>query len=121
MHEQTVQELEMSIEQAKALVDRAVKVQQLYANPLFREIILEGYFTHEAARLVHLAHDPNLHENVRQHIKTDLAGPPAFKRYLVTIEQMGYQAAKAMHEAQDMISEIETNPEGFSEVYGEDD
>jgi hypothetical protein len=105
-HEEQIQEIELSMAAARKMVALAEQVKELQANTAFRAVVTEGYFTHEAARLVHLSGDPNIPENVRAMVARDLFGPPALNRYLQTVVQMGYQAAQALEEGQEMISAI---------------
>ena len=114
-YESTIQELELSARDAQAMVERSEKVRALIENPIFKEIVVDGYFTQEAARLVHLMSDPNIPEKARDMIVRDLNGPPAFNRYLQTQMQLGHQAQEALAQAREMIAELHT-----AEVAGEE-
>lgn len=101
-----VEMLELSIEEAKKLVDLGAACQRLATNADFKKIILEGYFVEEAARLALLSSDPNLSEEIRNHVYRDLAGPGALKRHLHTIVQRGRIAAEEILDHQETLEDM---------------
>lgn len=105
MENDTVQELEMTIEQARGLVSRAQRVRELINNPIFKEIVDEGYLVQEAARLAHLSSDPGIPEHAHAAVMRDMNGPGAFKRYIQTILQQGAMAEYELDQAQIALSE----------------
>ena len=46
-----IERVEMTLEQAKAKVEKAGKWQKLLANPLFKELVTEDYLGDDAVRL----------------------------------------------------------------------
>lgn len=57
---QQIQEVELSIEEAKQVVEFGEAIERLSKNPDYQKVILEGYMRDEALRLVKLTGDPNL-------------------------------------------------------------
>lgn len=105
MQDNTIQQLEISIEHARQIVARGEKVRALIANPLFKEIVDDGYLLHEAARLAHLAGDPGLPGSVREDVLRDIHGPGAFKRFIQTILQQAAMAAQELASSQEMLAD----------------
>lgn len=106
MSQQDIEQIEMSIEHAKSMVEKRNMAMQLAENPAFKKLVLEGYFQEEAARLAHLISDPSLPEEQRNFVKVDIAGPGAFKRYMRTIVQMGDMAAQSIQDYELELEEI---------------
>ena len=65
-NEADVQAIELSIEQARAMVEKADALDRLMANKDFKLIISEGYFKEEAIRLVELKAAPQMESDVHQ-------------------------------------------------------
>lgn len=110
MSQTQIEQIEMSIEEAKKVVERGERAKRLATNPDFKALVLDGYFTEEAARLVHLMSDPTLNDQIRECIQRDMVGIGGFKRYLRTLVQMGDIAAH----------EIQTSHETLDEIRAED-
>lgn len=106
MNENMIQEVEMSIEEARKVVNRGRKAEQLARNSLFKELIMDGYFVDECARLVHLSSDPAIPEDIRNTVFRDMAGPGALKRYFSTIVQMGRLAERDILESTETLEEL---------------
>lgn len=58
MSNDTVQQLEENIRQAKSIVELDESLQRLLRNKDFERVIKRGYLVDEAVRLVHLKADP---------------------------------------------------------------
>lgn len=106
MSQQEIEQIELSIEQAKGLIERARLARQLAKNPAFKKLVLEGYFVDEAARLAHLVSDPALSQEHRQFVFNDINGVGALKRYFSVIIRMGDQAERDLAEAELELEEI---------------
>jgi hypothetical protein len=100
-----VHEVEMSIAEAKKLVDRRDAVKRLSKNRDFRKIIDDGYFKDEAARLTSITADPNLKEQ-REDIFVALQGISTFKQYLQTIITMGNMAEAEIMDNEEILDEL---------------
>jgi uncharacterized protein (UPF0147 family) len=106
MSQNEIEQIELSINEARKMVERGRMAEELSMNSAFKKLVLDGYFVEEAARLVHLSSDPNLPENIRNVVTRDMAGPGAFKRYLSALVQMGHMAAQEISDAQHTLDEI---------------
>lgn len=107
MSDNTVQEIELSIEQAKEFVERGKALERLRANPDFQAIVLKGYFENEAIRLVHLKSDPNVQGAEQQAaINKDIDAIGAFQWYLRVTQMQAQQAAVAIADGEEALDEI---------------
>lgn len=100
-----IKQVELSIEQAKALINRAEQARKLAENKEFKELILEGYFNAEAARLVHCLGDINL-KDYQEDILRDLHGIASFKRYMQTIIMIGDNARNDLENNEATLDEL---------------
>lgn len=76
-----IETVEISIEYAKEMIAIGDKALRLAENKEFKEIILEGYFRDEAARLTGLLGDPAM-KDLQEEIISDLNGIASLQRYL---------------------------------------
>lgn len=111
MSQQDIEQIELSLEHAKEMVEKRNMAIQLADNPAFKKLVLEGYFQNEAARLAHLLTDPSLPAEHREFVKIDIAGPGAFKRYMQTLVRMGDQAAASIAEYENELDELRADEE----------
>lgn len=81
-------ELEISIEQAKAMISKADALKRLESNADFKLVVSEGYFKEEAERLTSILGDPNL-KDVQESVLHDLHSLGSLKRYFLTVYQLG--------------------------------
>ena len=100
-----IQQVELSIEQAKALINRAEQARRLAENKDFKSLVLDGYFNEEAARLVHCLGDINLKE-YQEDILRDLHGIASFKRYMQTIVMIGNNAQNDLMSNEATLDEL---------------
>ena len=90
--EQVEQEIEVSIEAAKGAIERKNKIARMFATDDFKEVVEEGYFRDEAARLVSLLTDPEFSSEERQtEILNDMMGVSSFRQYLLNMHRVGVQ------------------------------
>ena len=97
-----LQQVELSIEQAKANIERMNKLEKLKNNPEFEELVLKGYFEQEASRLVLLKADHNVQGDTEQkQIEKMIDAIGYLRQYFNTIYQFGAMAQNALeqHEA----------------------
>jgi hypothetical protein len=106
MSQNDIELVELTIAEAKKIVERGKMAERLSHNPDFKKLVLDGYFVDEAARLVHLSCDPALPENMRNVVVRDMAGPAAFKRYMSAMVQMGRNAAREILEHEETLEEL---------------
>jgi len=85
-----LEQVEISIEQAKAAVAFKEVLTRLTDNKDFKEIIIEGYFKEEASRLVLLKADPAMQgESEANQISKSIDAIGYLRLYLHTIMQRG--------------------------------
>jgi hypothetical protein len=106
MSQSEIEELELSIEHAKEIVERGKMAEKLSTIPEFKKLVLDGYFVNEAARLALLYSDSNLSNEGREAVARELNGPGAFKRYLSTMVQMGHIAQRELREHMETLDEV---------------
>ena len=111
MSQNEIEQIELTIQEAQKLVERAAQARRLAENPDFKAIVFDGYFTNEAARLAHLVSDPGAVAH-REAILRDLDGVGAFKRFLSTCIQFGDMAAVEIAEAREAMDEIRAEEDG---------
>lgn len=97
--EDTLETLELSIEQAKKHIDLMKALGRLRENKDFQQIIEEGYFEKEASRLVLLRASPQA-EGMREGIDEAIVGVGQLRQYLSRIFQFGRHAEKALIDAE---------------------
>jgi len=98
-------QIELSISEAEKRVNKAKKAIELYDNPLFKELVVEGYFEQEAIRLVGLYGAGVLDDNQKQEVQRDMHGVGSFRRYLRNIVRDGEQAELDLNSAKDQREE----------------
>jgi len=106
MSQNDIEQIELSIEAAKEMVEKARMARQLAENPAFKKLILEGYFVDEAARLAHLFSDPNIPAEHREYVKNDLLAVGGLKRFLSTLVRLGDMAEREIADAELELEEI---------------
>lgn len=92
-----LQQIELSISQARKLVDLGVSMERLTNNRDFKKVINEGYFEQEAIRLVHLKADPNMQSaDAQKSIIGQMDAIGAFKQFIQLVSFKGDMANKAL-------------------------
>lgn len=80
------QSIQLSIDQAKKMIDAGDAVQRLRENEDFKTVIIDGYLEREAVRLVHAKSDPTQQSKADQRIlDADIKAIGSFAVYLQTI------------------------------------
>lgn len=110
--EQLVQEIQVSIDEAKDFIEQREAVLRLFKNKDFEKIFTEGYFKEEPARLVALMTDPEFQSPERQEqLKADMLGISSLRRYLMNVQRIGYQMEQRIKDAEQTITELEEEEE----------
>lgn len=104
MSQTDIEQIEMSIEEARKMVDMAEAARRLADHPDFKRVILDGYFVNEASRLALLIDDPGIPANQQKLFENALRGPSALKRYLMSLTAQGDHAKVAIESSE---SELE--------------
>lgn len=106
MSQADIREIELSMDEARKIVDRGLMAEKLAANREFKKLVLEGYFVEEASRLALLFSDPNISEEIRKYVERDLFGVGAFKRFLSAVVIMGKNAARELADSAETLEEM---------------
>lgn len=105
--EQQLEQVEISIEQAKEAIAKRDALVRLTANPDFKKIVLEGYFEKEASRLVLLKADPEMQGDTEQkQINNSINAIGYVRLYFHTIMQIGAQMDRTMAEDEKTREEL---------------
>lgn len=108
--DEQIQEFELTIADAKAQVGLAEALERLHKNPDFRQVIVDGYFRDEAARMVSLLGEPNAQEPAMQTaINNSLRSISELRQHFTKIFHFGELAHRAIEESQQAITEIEND------------
>lgn len=95
--EQELEQIELSISQAKLSTDNLHALNRLTKNKDFEQLILEGYFKEEASRLVLIKAEPQMEsESDQATIAKHIDAIGYFRQYLHTIQQIGRMAERAI-------------------------
>lgn len=99
-----VHKIELEIEDAQKKVHNMEALERLRKNPDFKELIEEGYFKNEAARIVALKADPNFIMAGKLQMKvldTLEAGVGGLQAHFRLIDQQGQMAKEALDEMEE--------------------
>lgn len=95
--EQQLQQIELSLNQAKEMIGKRDALRRLMDNKDFKHVISDNYMEKDAARLVALKADPAMQEETHQkNILRQIDAIGTFREYLRTIFQEGHMAEKAV-------------------------
>ncbi len=100
-----VEEIELSLEKAKELVERKRMAEKLASNREFKKLVLDGYFKDEAVRLVGLLGDPGA-APYREQIQLEMAGISMFQQFMRNVIRMGQIAESEMPEHEQLLDEV---------------
>jgi len=103
-------EIEVSIEDAKKIVQRMEALARLEKNRDFKKIFLDGYFKEEPARLAGLSGSPELLES--DNISMDELWSMTraighLRNYLINVHRMGRAMEAQMKQAQEFLDSAE--------------
>ncbi len=106
--ENDLQQIEITIKQAKKKVAKADALARLRENADFKAVVDEGYFRDESVRLVLLKGHPNVAQrpDMAASVENDIAAIGTFYQYLVSINAEGNQALQGIQNAQEAREEI---------------
>ncbi len=102
-----IQQIELTIEQAKAAIKKATTVRRLCESKDFKEVIEKGYFQENAARLVMLRAEPNMQEAEQQDsILKEIDAIGQLRQHILTILMLGNNAQKALVDNEEMLDDL---------------
>lgn len=96
-NEEQIENIEISIEQAKKAIDSMNSLLKLTKNKDFKKVINEGYFEKEASRLVLLKADPSMQSPEDQRlIENSIIAIGFLRQYFSAVIQMGRMAERTL-------------------------
>jgi len=108
--DQQIEQIELSIEQAKSSIDMRDALRRLNENKDFKKVIVEGYFEKEASRVVLLKADPNTQDTETQDaLDKSIIAIGQLRQYMRTIFQVGGMADGAMGSHEEALEEIHSD------------
>ena len=114
--QEQIQQVEVSLEQAKKAVALKQDVIKLENTKAFCNVVLDGYFDTEAVRLVLLKSDHEMQSPEQQeHVLRQMDAIGTFRQYLGTLVYLGNMAEKAL------VDDSETHAELLQEELENDD
>ena len=108
--DETIQEIELSIQQAKQIVAFGDALERLLHNKDFQLVIDQGYLTDEARRLTLLLAEPNFDEKQHAAVQRSLQAIGEFHQFV--------QARRAI--AEEMRKHIEMAEEELETLHAEE-
>lgn len=99
-------ELEVGLEQAKAMAAQKQSVLKLESNREYKKIILDGFLEKEPARLALICADPRLSEEDREMVMLQLKSISCFHQYLQAIVMQGSVAEAAIVDYEEELDEV---------------
>ena len=105
--EQQLEQVEISLDNAKRLVAFGDAIERLEQNKDFQTVILEGYFKEEAARIVGLKADPHMmmpeQQEICDQIITSIGG---LRQFFLAKKRMAESAAMAIEADEETHAEL---------------
>lgn len=107
MSQDYIEEVEMSINEAKKIVNLGKSLERLLANRDFKRVFLEEYLEKEAIRLVHLKGDLNMQSAEHQaSILSQMDAISCFTMFMQKLQHQGVLAEKAMEDGENTLDEL---------------
>jgi hypothetical protein len=105
--EQQLQQVELTIEQAKQYISNADALNRLHENPDFQQIVLYEYFEAESKRAVLLKSDPEMQgDDGQKQVDNVILGIGGLYAFFNKIYQYGNQAHRSLPADQQTQEEI---------------
>lgn len=116
-HERDIQEVEISIEQARAFIAIGDAIERLEKNPDFIKVVEQNYFTHEAARAVSLiAHPAQQRPEAQAALASYLRGISEFQQYLITTKTQVQQFRMNLAENEELLDDLRNEGQNGEEA-----
>lgn len=109
MTDVTIEEIELSIEEARSKVRLAAALNRLADHPDFRLVISDGFFRDEAVRLVQAKASPALQSaEMQTKVIGQIDAIGNLYQYFVKVLQQGELAEAAIRDGEEAIEEMVT-------------
>lgn len=102
-----IEQIEISIDEAKRLVKKRDDLEKLIKNREFKSLITEGYFKEEAQRLVSISADPALVQHQTE-IMESIRAISLFQQFLQLVLRTGNMAAQQIADLEGERDLLET-------------
>lgn len=99
-----IETIEVSLQEAKDIVEMRDKAIRLSKNKDFQVVIMEGYLKDEAVRLTSLLGDPDMKDS-QDDIQNDLYAISSFHRYLRKLKMQGDMMEKAVMDLEEELQQ----------------
>ena len=107
MQDLSEQEIRISMDEAREVIEMSEQVKKLVENPLFAKVIGKEYFEAESVRLVALMGEDALDENVKMEVQKMMYGIAYFQRWLRGKVAEGQEMEKYLEDAnQELNGEV---------------
>lgn len=107
-NDQVIQQVEVSLEHAKKTLALSDALRRLESNRDFQQVILQGFFVDEAARLVGLTAEPNLPDKARDAVWHNIRAIGELRQYFIAKHNLGEMARKSIGDFEEHLDEIRT-------------
>lgn len=98
-NEEDLNNLDITIEQAKKVIHRRKLLIDLESSPAFKELFIDGYLKDFAVRQVMLKSHPGLQEDAQQKmLDQNIIAIGCLKQYLISLNTEGLNAEQALSE-----------------------
>jgi hypothetical protein len=109
--DEQIQEIELSIQEAKKAVAFGEALDRLLRNKDFQTVIDEGYMTAEARRLTLLLGDPNLTDSQRDSVTVSLRAIGELHTFFLARKSLAEQMQNAIEQAEAELEVIHAEPQ----------
>lgn len=99
------EEIELSIQEAKRLIEVRDAAVRLSENADFKAVVLDGYLKDEALRLTHLSADVAVKEH-KDDIFLALQGISLFRQFMQDRIRMGDIAERELHDYEEALDDV---------------
>lgn len=116
-----IEEIEISMEEARVKVKEMDDLLSLTDNPIFSKLIIKNYFEDYALNCLRMSTSIAVDERTRKQVEIDMHGPSSLRRYLDGIIQQGVAAKNAISVGEDHIQQLQEEMDPFENAEEGDD
>jgi hypothetical protein len=103
------EDIELDIKEAKKLTENGKALERLRNNRDFKRVVIDGYLTDEAVRLVHLKSDANMQDaNSQSSITKQIEGIGSLVNYFNVVHHTSMLAEKAIESSEEVLEALRT-------------
>ncbi len=110
--EQAERQIEISIQEAQAMVDKKDMMNKLLATKEFNELFTMGYMEQESVRLVSLLADSEWQSDEKQaELLNDMRAVSSLRQYIMSVRSRGNQMERQIIASRSQLDEMEAEAE----------